>query len=223
LAGTVWVTDLELHNPGSTVAAFTVDLLKSSQDNSTPRTAPFTVAPGTSLRLPDVLWGPEAAFAFPSSATLRITATAGTVMATQRTYNNQPAGTFGQFIPGFPVSRAVAAGQEARLVQLSQSGDPSTGFRTNLGLTSASSKAITIAYSLYRGDGTLLGLQSRALPPYGYIQIANVFNAVSTIGVAEGFIVLRTTTDGGAFFAYASVVDNRSGDPIYVPAHVVSP
>ena len=32
-----------------------------------------------------------------------------------------------------------------------------------------------------------------------------------------------TATPDGAFFAYASVIDNRSNDPIYIPARVVGP
>ena len=36
--------------------------------------------------------------------------------------------------------------------------------------------------------------------------------------VAKGFAVVSTDSPGGAFIAYASVVDNASGDPVYVPA-----
>ncbi len=221
-SGTVWVTDLEIHNPGPTPAGFAVELLKASQGNPTPQGAGFTLDPGTSLKLADVLWEGAAAFNHPGSATLRITQSAGSVMATQRTYNNQPSGTYGQFIPGLPASAAIGPGQQARLAGLSQSADLNTGFRTNLGLANASAREIAVVFSLYRSDGFLLGRQSRTLGAYAFIQIGNVFNLVSTQGVAEGFIVLETATDGGAFFAYASVVDNRSGDPIYVPARVVA-
>lgn len=34
--------------------------------------------------------------------------------------------------------------------------------------------------------------------------------------VAEGYAILRTTTPGGRFFAYASVIDNATSDPICV-------
>ncbi|MEW6338599.1 MAG: hypothetical protein ACOY3Y_04220 [Acidobacteriota bacterium] len=45
---------------------------------------------------------------------------------------------------------------------------------------------------------------------------------MTTADVSDGYAVLRTPTPGGRFYAYASVVDNRSGDPIYVPAQVVA-
>jgi hypothetical protein len=45
---------------------------------------------------------------------------------------------------------------------------------------------------------------------------------VTSTDVPDGFAVLRTTTPGGAFLAFASVVDNRSGDPIFIPARRVS-
>jgi hypothetical protein len=36
--------------------------------------------------------------------------------------------------------------------------------------------------------------------------------------VETGLALVRTTTPSGRFFAYASVIDNRTHDPQYVPA-----
>ena len=47
-----------------------------------------------------------------------------------------------------------------------------------------------------------------------------VYSTVTTSDVPDGFALVRTTTTGGAFFAYASVIDNLSGDPIFIPARV---
>ena len=38
-----------------------------------------------------------------------------------------------------------------------------------------------------------------------------------------GFAVVRTASSGGAFFALASVVDNRTGDPVAIPAAILRP
>lgn len=43
-------------------------------------------------------------------------------------------------------------------------------------------------------------------------------SAYSTADIPEGFAILWTTTPEGRFLAYASVIDNRSGDPVYIPA-----
>jgi hypothetical protein len=36
--------------------------------------------------------------------------------------------------------------------------------------------------------------------------------------VPDGFAVLTSSTAGAHFFAYASVIDNQSGAPVYIPA-----
>jgi len=41
-----------------------------------------------------------------------------------------------------------------------------------------------------------------------------VFREVTAAAVADGYLKVSTTTDGGAFFALASVVDNATGDPV---------
>jgi hypothetical protein len=45
-----------------------------------------------------------------------------------------------------------------------------------------------------------------------------VFEIVTTGDVEIGYAVVRTTTEGGRFFAYGSVVDNLTGDPIAITA-----
>ena len=45
-----------------------------------------------------------------------------------------------------------------------------------------------------------------------------VFENVTKQVVSDGYAMVRTTTAGGSFFAYASVIDNRTGDPFLIPA-----
>jgi len=220
-AGTNWRTDLEVHNPGATQARFTVELLKRDQDNSSPQAVTFTLDAGTCTRFADVLFSPGVGFGFTGAGTVRVTPYAGTVMVTSRTYNDQTAGTFGQFIPGQAQGDSVAYGQEARLIQLAQSNVPTTGYRTDLGLVNTGGQPTTVEMRLYRGDGAYLGTQTATLPPYGFTQVDKIYTHVTSEDVPDGFVALRTTTSGGSFLAYASVIDNRSGDPIYVPARVV--
>lgn len=219
-ANTNWRTDLEIHNPGATQAGYTIALLKRDQDNPTPVEKPYTLGPGLSTRYPDALWS---LFSHDGGATLRVTATQGQVMVTSRTYNDQPDGTYGQFVPGAPVSVAFVQGVQARLVELAYSTNPKQGFRTNIGLVNASSLTIAVWVDLYRGDGTKVGTRGATLGPFKSIQLNDVFSTVTTSDVPDGFALVRTTTAGGALFAYASVIDNRSGDPIFIPARVPAP
>ena len=162
-------------------------------------------------------------FTFSGSGTLRVTPYAGSVMATARTYNDQPTGTFGQFIPGQPEAEAIAYGQEARLIQLSQSAMSGVGFRTNVGFVNLTGQAIEVEAKLHRCDGTYIATRTVPLRAFEYVQVDAIFTKAGAGDVPDGFAVLRTTTPGGAFLAYASVIDNRSGDPIYIPARVVEP
>lgn len=52
----------------------------------------------------------------------------------------------------------------------------------------------------------------------GAVQLNRVFDRWTDEVVPDGFAVLSTPTPTCAFHAYASVVDNRTHDPILVPA-----
>jgi formylglycine-generating enzyme required for sulfatase activity len=215
-AGTNWRTDLEVHNPGSTQAGFKVSLLKKNLANTSPVTRTFSLGAGQSMRYEDVL---DDVFGYDGSAGLRVTPTAGKVMVSARTYNDLPSGTFGQFIPGMTIaSAAVAEDQEGRLIQLSRSRNGSRGFRTNVGFVNPTPSSMTVKVEMFDGDGTRLGARSYTLQPYEYDQVDDVLGKVTSGDVDNGFAVVTTQTSGGRFFAYASVVDNRSGDPVYMGA-----
>jgi hypothetical protein len=215
LHGTFWKTRFEAHNRGTTQAEYTVALLRKNEENSNPATASFRLDPGRSVVYSDVL---GSMFDFAGSATLRTTVMSGDVVISARTYNEQPTGTNGQLILGQPDSKATRENQEVRLVQLAYSADPSTGFRTNLGVASACSVPITVTMDLHSGDGTLLGRRAFELRPYEYKQETNSFSYATTVSVDAGYAIVLSTTPGARYFVYASVIDNRTGDPMYVPA-----
>ncbi|HOC42714.1 MAG TPA: hypothetical protein PKJ99_06805 [Thermoanaerobaculales bacterium] len=213
-AGTNWRTDLELHNPGASQAQAEVALLLRGQGNPSPATATFSIPAGRCLRLNDVLYG---VFGFEGGAALRVTPLAGSVLVTSRTYNLTDQGTYGQFIGGAAESQAIGASQQGLLIQLSQS----SAFRTNLGFVSCTGFPVTVRADFYRSDGTLLGTRSYTLQAYMHHQVDRVFQNVSPDAVGDGVIIVRSETAGGRFMAYASVVDNATGDPVYIPATVV--
>lgn len=223
--GTNWRTDVEVHNPGAIQAAYTIALLAHDTDNSHPLTRTYTLAPGSSVRYPDIVLD---RFGFAGKGALRITTIQGEILATSSTYNRLGAGnplgvpdgsTFGEFVPAVAEENATAATGEGRLIQLSHT-DPSlkTGFRTNVGVVNAGPAAIKVVVDLYTVGGTLLGTVRRTLPPYGYHQFDSVLAPWAGAPIDDAWAVVRCTTAGGRFFAYASVVDNRTGAPIFIPA-----
>jgi hypothetical protein len=222
--GTNWRTDLEVHNWGDGFARYTIEVLEHGADNTEPESRNFLLAAGESERFEDVLMSE---FGFNGGAPLRIRPTEGHVVVTSRTFNllgagnamGLPAGsTFGQYIPGVDETDAIHFGEEGRIIQLSNTPGEASGFRTNLVLVNASLLTIDVEIDLYRADGTLLGTERRRLDPREYRQINRVFQEVTNQEIADGYAVVRTTTEGGAFFALGSVVDNLTGDPVGISA-----
>ena len=222
-ADTDWRSDCEVLCVGPDDCAFTLEALMHGQANPTPASHSYALAAGHAMLLEDVL---VAEFGRDGKAALRLVATAGSVVATDRTYNllaagnglGLPAGaTFGQYIPAVRAGTAIAAGNEGRLIQL-QHTISGGGFRTNLGLVNVTGVATAVKVDLYRANGVKLGTVSRTLAGFEYRQIGNVFDDVTSGNVEDGYAVVSTSTEGAAFLAHASVVDNATGDPVFVPA-----
>jgi hypothetical protein len=212
---TEWRSDLEVKAQGSDPATFTIELLVANQSNTAPMSATYTVGAGKSIRFEDLL---ETVFGYTGSAALRITPTSGRLLANSRTYNDDPDGTYGQYIPASPASSALAEGVSGALIHLSSSSNPASGYRSNVGLLNVSAASISLEIDLFNANGDLLGTVAVTLLPYELRQINDIYRQVSDDDVADGYVLIRLLTPDGRYFAYASVVDNRSGDAIFIPA-----
>ncbi|NOZ78454.1 MAG: hypothetical protein GXP48_04595, partial [Acidobacteria bacterium] len=71
---------------------------------------------------------------------------------------------------------------------------------------------------LFSGDGTDLGQRKLDLGPESFGQLTRVFDGLARTPVVGGYAVVTTAGGGGGVLAYASVVDNRTGDPVFLPA-----
>ena len=142
----------------------------------------------------------------------------GTVILTSRTYNQLPSGTYGQSVPAIPRTGAIGFSQDARLIGLSHDPTLAAGYRTNLGFVNASPAPIRVEAEFYFATGVFLGKMSYDLLPYDFFQKDKAFEDVTSDPVSDGYIIVRTTTAGAKFFAYAVVTDNITGDPTYVDA-----
>jgi hypothetical protein len=223
--GSNWRTDVEVHNPSSTAAAYTIELLKHDADNSAPDARSFTLAAGVAARHTDVVLHE---FGFTGKAALRVTATQGEILVTSRTYNRLgasnptglPAGsTYGEFVPALPDDQAIAASGEGRLLQLSHTNpNLKTDYRTNVGVVNAGGGTIEVVVDLYTAAGSVLGSVQLTIPPYGYHQLDSILGPFAGTPIEDAYAVVRCTTSGGRFHAYASVIDNRSGAPVFIPA-----
>jgi hypothetical protein len=213
--GTVWRTDLELHNPGEEPATVSVEALPAGRDNTTTTSRTYTLGPGTCRRLPDVL---AQTFGAQGVAALRVTAVTGRVAAIARTYDETAAGTLGQSIAGVPAAAGLPPEDGFVVVGLSQSGDPSRGFRTNVGFLNLDSAPLEVEVSFWNDDTrTSSEVRVVEVPPLGTIQLSQPVLQEFQGGLPAGWAVVRPRRSGARLLAYASVIDNRSGDPIYIP------
>lgn len=218
LTGTVWRTDLEVHNYGHTRASYTIALLPRGGANPNPVTEPFTLLGSQSRQHPDIV---SQVFGRSGGAALRIRRESGSIMVTSRTYNQTLAGTYGQQVPAIPVAESIRYGQTARLIGLHHDPSLAAGYRTNVGLVNTSPAPITVHLSFYDRAGLPLGVVSTQLLTGEYKQFDRAFEQVTQAVVSSGYVILETTTVGGGFVAFASVIDNLTGDPVLVTPQLV--
>jgi hypothetical protein len=140
----------------------------------------------------------------------------GPLVVTARTFNDAPQGTFGQFLPGLDVGSALSTGARGVLTQLKSTDD----FRTNVGFTNYGQADCRVRTILYDDLGTRIGTLFSMVPAGGWVQENRVFETAGAGGCPLGYAVADVITAGCEVWAYASVVDNHSGDPTTVPVRI---
>ena len=208
--GSQWVTDLSIANPGDVETEVTVHVQRWQTDAINPETRSWSLTAGHSIELRDVL---ASEFAIDGNATLRI-ASDRPVVTVSRTYNDTPSGTFGQLVPGFDISadRILRPGTVGHLLQLEESG--TNGRRTNLGLVNTKEAPVDVELRFIDEDGLLVGVIEQQLPPFDSVQLNRVLRSVSGTGLRNVRGEVRVKSATGGVIAFATSVDNRSGDPV---------
>ena len=138
-------------------------------------------------------------------------------VATQRIYAQASNGTLGQFVPGLDVTTSQ---KNAVLIQLKSS----TAFRTNIGAVNPNSSAANVTWRLYDKSNTLVATgPAVVMPPFAVITATSMastfffgstFNA-GTFDLSDSWV---TYASDQPIFAYASVVDNGTTDPTFIPS-----
>lgn len=142
----------------------------------------------------------------------------GTIVATSRTFTSSNDGTFGQFIPlthlgvvgDGPVTDLFFGPHQVLHVERS------AAFRTNIGAINTSDGDESIRFTLYDAGGRALGSTDRTIGPLRAFQFS--LDSLTLSPVVNGRVEVQVLTGAGKALAWASVVDNITGDPIFVPA-----
>lgn len=206
--GTFWRTDLVLTNTGEADVSAALAFLEAGRDNTDVDEVDVTVPAGGSLELADVVGSVLGAS---GSGAVRILSQ-GDLLVSSRTYTDSDGGTFGQFIPGERAETGIGAGQAVRLLGLAEN----AAYRTNVGLVNTTGEVVEASIDLLDGAGAVLGTESVRLEPFGWKQLNRIFSSNGLDGLDTAQAVVRTTSGSGAVIPYASVVDNLTGDPVYV-------
>jgi PKD repeat protein len=208
--GTFFVTDLAINNTGTEMATYQFLWLPRGQDNSAPDASEtFMLGGGMTATYSDVLgevFGAEdgaiGAFAVISDS--------ADLIFMSRTFNQGADGTFGQSIPGYAMSQLIPENMRMRIIFMIQN----EAYRSNLGFMNGVGSPITVNWEIFAADGTSLATGSRDIAAWSNTQINQVLNAFAPIQGA--YIDVWTTTPGGLFAAYGSVLDNMTDDPTTV-------
>jgi hypothetical protein len=196
--GTFWRSDLRLLNP--TAATIVVTLRYQSA------TMPVAIAPKQTVVLSDIV---SQFGASNGSGALEIlwNGATGPIVAS-RTYTTAPnGGTFGQSI-----DVVQSFGYDSYVPGLRSD----SAFRSNVGFVNGGDTTIGITATLLSSNGQSLATAFVQLAPRGQTQysLASLFPSLNI--AVLGSVTLQAHTDSGpVLFAYGSMVDNGSGDPVF--------
>lgn len=208
--------DLNIVNSSAFPATVKIDFFESGGGAKTAPTATFgefTLAAGEQRIFSDVvktLFNRD-----PGTGALRITASRP-VAVVGRIYNQTANGTFGQFIRGAEESERRTSGILPALKNTPSIN--TTGFRTNVGWFNPNTAEVTAVFTARGLNGaTLAGPVTVVIPALTQSQ-QSLNSLFPTLDFGIDTYVTFTTGTTPGLFAYASVIDNITGDAIYVPA-----
>jgi hypothetical protein len=243
-ANTVWRTDLQVTNPDSG-SAHTWEIRYTPKGTNLSVVArSFTLEPSRSAFADNLVsWVYEgSATPLPedaqTSGIVRIAPTDGSnvyPVVAARSYNLTATGTFGQGIPPLWAAKGIStSSNNTRLVITGMSSEDIA--RTNLGFVNLSeTQGVNFVVYFYDEGGRVLnptGTDSQP-KPYTYAigpgtwdqdKLENRFKNGLKVALPSGLRAITaeiTVTDGGPGFAYATVIDTKTGDPNFMTAQQV--
>jgi hypothetical protein len=231
-----WQSDIRLANTGAQKLQYALKFTPADPSNGGVKTTTINVDGGATTALDDIVrnWYGIGVLGESANGVLEIRpltpsnkgggsdATAPSVskvtVVSSRTYTTGDNGTLGQFIPAIPFSsfigKAAQQGQAAvlSLQQIAQSSQ----YRTNVGIVEGSGQPANVLISIFDVTGKKLKDVPLSLKAGQQLQAASFLASVGIPNLDDGRIEVKVTSGEGRVTAYASVVDNKSTDPLLV-------
>ena len=195
--GTRFVSDVRLLNRGTSPAHVTLIYTPSGANGNTTFAAINAVIDAGHVVAFDDIVANELQSV--GTGQLAIEGDVAQLAITSRTYTTMPAGTFGQFVPASDGSASL---------QIINYAEVDDAFRTNYGFAETGGSGGTVHVTVLDArSGATVATFDHHVEPFSHQQFPLL---------SRGDFVLLVSSDTH-IAAYASVIDNRTGDPIYVP------
>lgn len=215
VGGTYFRTDLRIFNPSDTVdIVVSIHFLPTGIDGSNISGRLVTVPKREMVVLNDVV-GTFLEWPTPAIGALRLdsdTDASYSYIADSRIYtdstNPAVSGTYGQYVPAM-----TAAEAKEKTVVLQLKNDFFGEYRSNVGVMNPGDVETTVTAKLYGFDGTPLGNIGQLTIPAKSMQQVSIQDLFGFAVFPDGFVTFESTHP---VFTWGSVIDNRTGDAIFV-------
>ena len=212
LGGSVWRTELTLFNGGTEAASGQFTFIPGG--GGAVLTRSLFLGVNQSITFANALrdlFGLSA-----GSGAIAIEASSATttpaLRITSRTFTSGVSGTYGQSVPN-------VSDDDGTTTLLLTGIESDANFRTNIGLVNRSAVPVNAGLTLYDSNGNVIAATTVTVPEKNFQQLSlgTFFPAVN--GRSYGSLSMRLdAAASNAVSAYASVIDNRTQDPIYIQA-----
>ena len=197
--------EVELFNPHSEPATLRVDWLPRGQDNTVPPDSEeVVVAAQTAVRFDDLLldlFGLQDAV-----GSVRLVPLSGSVEVDSWVLNVSSGGAYGQSVPTVAASQAFVPGEQGLILHLRED----DAVRSNVWCQNMTAQGMTVDLDLYSDGGFFLSRVTRALQPLSTDSVNRIFIDFAPV---LGYVVISTSTPGGAFTCTGTALDNITSDP----------
>ena len=204
--GTFWRSDVTLYNPTTQSMSVALRFLAAGADDRNAPMQAVQISAGRTATISDVMTWLGLG---DGSGALQVSwsGTAAGPIVTSRTYTTADGGgTYGQSIDPVP-----AYGADSFVPGLRSD----ASFRSNVGFVNGGDATIGVSVTLLSTFGQTIATGFVQLPPRSQMQysLPALFPGINA--AALGSFTLRAHSDAGNVFAYGSIVDNSSGDPVF--------
>ncbi len=213
---TDWRSDVRIFNATNSREAEIRLLLIPAADASSikPRQTDVVVPHGSVIALDDVVqkrFGLDAG----KGSLLVLDSTETVVHGTSRTFTTSDSGTYGQFIaPEVEGGHSTGAGEPAVVVL------PTAGVdhRVNIGITELTGRPTKVAVTLIDStNGGALGASTfHTIEGFANLQLNGLLPDFERAGTNDPYVAVTVVQGTGRVTAYGSVIDNRTGDAVFV-------